>query len=262
MTFNYKGSNINYSITGSGGTLVLLHGFTETQDIWKDFVKELSTGYRVLTIDLPGHGASECIGEVHSMELMAECVKALLDTSAISECVMIGHSMGGYVTLAFAELFPERLKGFGLFHSSALSDSEEAKENRNRAIKLIRQNHTSFISSFIPDLFAPHNRDLYKEEIAELVRAANQMSPPSIIAAQEGMKSRPDRISVLSGAQCPVLFILGKLDSRVPYEKALPQAGLPDDAVLLSMGKAAHMGYIEEKEKTLYAVRAFLDGIY
>jgi pimeloyl-ACP methyl ester carboxylesterase len=261
-SLSYKGANISYRINGNGGTLVLLHGFTETQDIWNYFAKELSVKYRVITLDLPGHGASGCIGEIHSMELLADCVKAVLDDAGINDCIMIGHSMGGYVTLAFAEKYKEMIKGFGLFHSSALADSMEAKENRERAINLIRQNHTSFIASFIPDLFAPQNRERYKKEISELVDAAGKMTAPSIIAAQEGMKVRPDRIKVLANAECPVLFMLGKLDSRVPFDKALLQAGLPNDAVLLSMGDVAHMGYIEARDKTLYAIRAFLEGIY
>jgi pimeloyl-ACP methyl ester carboxylesterase len=259
---SYKDANISYRISGNGGPLVLLHGFTESQDIWNYFAKELSEKYTVFTIDLPGHGASGCIGEVHTMELVAECVKTVLDDAGISDCVMIGHSMGGYVTLAFADKYPGMLKGFGLFHSSALADSQEAKENRERAIKLIRQNHTSFISSFIPDLFAPQNREICKNEIAELVDTANKMTAASIIAAQEGMKVRPDLTRILANAKCPVLFMLGKLDSRVPFEKVLQQAGLPNDAVLLSMGDVAHMGYIEARDKTLYAIRAFMKGIY
>jgi pimeloyl-ACP methyl ester carboxylesterase len=258
----FYGHSICYRSGGSGGTLVLLHGFTEMQDIWNDFASELSAKYRVITMDLPGHGKSDCIGEVHSMELMASCVKHVLDHTGVNDCVMIGHSMGGYVTLAFAEKYPERIKGFGLFHSSALADSDEARENRGRAVELIRKNYTSFISAFIPDLFAPHNQEIYKKEIEGMVKAAKNMRPASIIAAQEGMKIRPDRTKVLADSQCPVLFILGKLDSRVPFEKVLQQAGMPNDAVVLTMGDVAHMGYIEARDKTLYAVRAFLEGIY
>jgi len=261
-TLSYKGTSLHYRIGGKGGTLLLLHGFTETQDIWNDFSSELSQEYRVVTVDLPGHGESGCIGEVHTMELMAECVKSVLDDAGITNCVMIGHSMGGYVTLSFAGKYPEMLKGLGLFHSSALADTDEAKVNRTKVIEFIRMNHTSFITTFIPDLFAPQNRECFKKEIEELVQAAKKMPPHSIIAAQEGMKDRTDRTDILKQATFPVLFIAGKLDSRIPFDKLMQQAALPDDAVILSMGDVAHMGYIESRDKTLFAVKCFLQGIY
>lgn len=262
VTVLFNGKSICYRSVGNGGTIVLLHGFMESKEIWNDFAAELSHKYRVIAIDLPGHGKSDCIGEIHSMELLAECVNCVLVHAGVEDCVITGHSMGGYVTLAFAERYPDKLKGFGMFHSSALADSEEAKENRKRAINLIQQNHISFISSFIPDLFTLPNQEIYKKEIEELVKIAKRMSPETIIAAQEGMKTRPDRTKVLAEATYPVLFILGKLDKRVPFEKALQQVAMPNDAVLLSMGDVAHMGYIEARDKSLYAIRAFLEGIF
>jgi pimeloyl-ACP methyl ester carboxylesterase len=258
----YKGKSIYYCINGTGKPVVFLHGFTESSEIWNDFGSELSTEFCVITIDLPGHGKSDCIAQEHSMELMADCVKQILESEVIGQCVMIGHSMGGYVTLAFAEKFPESILGLGLFHSSAFADTDEGKSNRDRTIEFIRNNHSSFISSFIPDLFAPANQIIYKNDINKLVSAARNMTSESIIAAQLGMRNRPDRTHVLSNASYPVLFIAGKLDSRVPYNKVLQQVALPADAVLLSLGNAAHMGYIEARDKTLYAIKVFLQEIY
>jgi pimeloyl-ACP methyl ester carboxylesterase len=258
----YKGKSIYYCIEGTGKPVVLLHGFTESSEIWKDFESILAQEFSIITIDLPGHGKSDCVAHEHSMELMADCVKQILENERIDQCVMIGHSMGGYVTLAFAEIFPESMLGLGLFHSSAMADTDEGKSNRDRTIEFISKNHVSFISSFIPDLFAPANQITYKKDIEKLVSAARNMTSESIIAAQLGMKNRPDRTHVLSNASYPVLFIAGKLDSRIPYNKVLQQVALPADAVLLSLGNAAHMGYIEARDKTLYAIRVFLQGIY
>jgi pimeloyl-ACP methyl ester carboxylesterase len=259
--FLVRGRRIAYTDQGKGMPVVLLHGFTESLDIWDDYSHELSPTFRVICVDLPGHGHSECVDEVHSMDLMAEVVLEILDKLGVSDFAILGHSMGGYVSLAVAEKQPERIKGLCLFHSTAAADSEEARENRSRTIEFVRNHRISFLSSFIPNLFAEASRSKFPEQIAALVERSKRMSAESIIAAQTGMRDRPDRTRVLKEANYPVLFMLGKEDSRIPYESALPQVALPQDAVLLSMGGTGHMGYIEARDKCLYALRVFLEGL-
>ena len=128
----FKGAKIHFTDTRKGRCIVLLHGFLESMEIWNEYVKLLSKRYRVICIDLPGHGKSENIGYVHTMELMADCVKEVLYSLQITKCVMIGHSMGGYVTLAFAEKHERNLRGFALFHSHAAPDSEEKKKTAKK----------------------------------------------------------------------------------------------------------------------------------
>jgi pimeloyl-ACP methyl ester carboxylesterase len=264
MEIIFNNSKIHYTVEGKHkqNTVVLLHGFTESLDIWDDFSAELSVDFKVICVDLPGHGSSECIGESHSMELMADIVKAILDKEFIEECVMIGHSMGGYVTLAFAEKYSSMMKGLGLFHSSALPDTPEGKKNRAKAIEAIEKNHTGFVMSFIPDLFAAGNRESLKDEINVLVERAEKMSKKAIIASQKGMMERKDRRDVLSNADYPVLFIAGKQDTRVPYEKVIEQITLPKDTIALLLHDIAHMGYLESRDKTLYAVKCFIEGAF
>lgn len=161
--FEIKNKKIYYKIEGNGKTIVLLHGFPFSLNLWDDLSRELSNEFKVLTIDLPGFGDSECLSEVHSMSLMAQVIKAALDINNISKCILLGHSMGGYVTLEFADKYPEMLKGFGLIHSHALPDTKEGKENRNRVIEAVKKNHKNFVSSFIPELFAPHNIEKCKK---------------------------------------------------------------------------------------------------
>ena len=259
--FIIRGRRIAFTDTGKGLPVVLLHGFTESLDIWEDYSRELSPSYRVICIDLPGHGYSECVDEVHSMDLMAEVVIEVLQHLHVSEFAILGHSMGGYVSLAVAEKQPERIRGLCMFHSTAAADNEEVRENRSRTIEFVRNHRISFLSSFIPNLFAEASRSKYPAQIAELVKRSKQMSAESIIAAQTGMRDRPDRTAVLKEAAYPVLFMLGKEDSRIPYESALPQLALPQDAILLSMGGVGHMGYIEARDKCLYALRVFLGGL-
>ena len=260
MEIQYNNAKINFSDTGKGNALVLLHGFTETSKIWDDFSEELSKHFRLVCIDLPGHGKSENVDEVHSMELMAEIVKTVLDHLSINKCVLIGHSMGGYVTLAFARMYEENLAGIGLFHSNAYADSEKAKDGRLRAIEAIRKNHHEFLTGFIPDLFAPANRESYKKEINVLVDEAKQMSKEDIIAAQLGMKDRQDSTDVLANAKYPVMFISGHQDSRIPINNIQAQLSLPETAYSLLLKNTGHMGFIEEKEKTLHFLKSFTQG--
>lgn len=258
----YSGADIRYKVSGKGNTTVLLHGFTESLDIWENFSNTLSAENKIICIDLPGHGKSGCIGEVHTMEAMASCVKAVLDAEKVKECVIVGHSMGGYVALAFAELFPEMMRGLGLFHSSALPDTPEGKQNRARAIEIIKANHSEFISSFIPDLFAPKNSVSLRKEIAVLIDIARKMTKESIIAAQRGMMERTDKRHILEKLMIPFLFIAGKKDTRVPFTKVLEQVALPNDSIALLLGDIAHMGYLEAPEKTLYALNCFINGAF
>lgn len=261
MDFNYKGVNIHFTFSGKGSTVVFLHGFTESLEIWDFFSKGISKHFSVLCIDLPGHGKSGCIGEVHTMELMADVVKSVLESLHISKCVIIGHSMGGYVALAFADKFSHVLNGLGLFHSSAAADSEEAKINRSRAIEIIKNNHQSFLTSFIPDLFTAENREIYKNDIESLINTAKQMSKEAVIAAQEGMKVRLMRYHVLENAKIPVLFIAGHKDTRIPISKVLEQIILPEYAHVLLLRNSAHMGYIEAREETFQFTLSFLTQI-
>ena len=259
--YKYQGKKIHYISEGEGNTILLLHGFMESSEIWKSFSKELSVNFRIICIDLPGHGKSECISVIHSMELMADVVKQILDHLAVSSFVLIGHSMGGYVSLQFADQYPDMLKGLGLFHSQAMADSEETKVNRDRTCEIVKQNRKSFISQFIPDLFAEENIEIFATEIQILQSYVIDMSVEAIIAAINGMKLRDTKLHVLADLYKPVLFILGKKDSRVDIQQAMKQAILPDhsEVLLLNVG---HMGYIEAKDETLFTVRSFAEKCF
>jgi len=264
MELLFKNTPIHYKVEGklNQHAIILLHGFTESLDIWDDFSAELSVDFKIICIDLPGHGSSGCIGDAHTMELMADVVKTVLDKEKVNEGVLIGHSMGGYVTLAFAEKYRAFMKGLGLFHSSALPDTPEGKINRAKANEAIEKNHSGFIMSFIPDLFAPEKRKSLENEINVLIAKASEMSKESIIASQRGMMERGDKREVLKNAEYPVLFIAGKQDTRIPFEKVLEQIVLPKDTMAILLHDIAHMGYLEARDKTIYAIKCFVEGIY
>jgi len=229
----------------------------ENLGIWDHFTNQLKGEFKIVTIDLPGHGSSEQLAEVHTMDMMAEAVKAVLEHLKIQECVMIGHSMGGYVTLEFASKYPEYLKGVGLFHSSPYNDSPEARLNRERTIELVKSDRQGFISNFIPDLFAPANRTTYASEINGLKEEASKISKYSIVAALAGMKERKDHQRAISVMDVPVLVIAGKEDQRIPVSRVIEMIALPKHCDVLILGNVGHMGYLEAKKETLEKCRYF-----
>lgn len=255
----FLGKEIFFTDQGNGFPVVFLHGFLESSAIWDDFANELSTYFRVICPDLPGFGKSPVLKDVHTMELMAESVKAVLDHLNIGKCIMVGHSMGGYTALEFAHHFGEMLNGFVLFHSQALSDSEEAKENRRRAINIVKLNRAGFIHQFIPDLFTPENARTFPPEIETLMSLAAETSGEAIIAALEGMKQRRNNIGLLTTTHLPVLFIAGKHDSRIPVQNIMAQALLPTHSEVLILGNTGHMGFIEARTETLGMIKSFCE---
>lgn len=259
--FDYYGNKIRYTIQGQGNTLILLHGFMESIQIWNDFSNELSKDFKVLCIELPGHGKSDLFAEIQTMESTAEMINDICKSIEIHEFVIIGHSMGGYVSLQFAELFPEKIKGLGLFHSHALADTDEAKQNRDRACEIVRKSRKIFISQFIPELFAPENIIRFDKEIKELQSHVIDMSSEAIIASQQGMKLRTDKLNVLIDLDVPKLFIAGKQDSRVNLQQLMAQAMLCNhvDILILNIG---HMGYIEARNETLASIRNFTEKCF
>jgi len=262
MNFIYQNKEIYYNICGNGKALVFLHGFTENSEIWNDFSSFLSNYYTCITIDLPGHGKSDTLENEHSMEEMAFIVKNIIDSNKINNCIIVGHSMGGYVALAFAEAYPELLKGLCLFHSSALDDTIEIKQNRERTIDFVRKDKFSFLNQFIPDLFAPENKSKYQNDIDKLLKNAELMTPEGIINAISGMKNRKTRVETLMRLNIPVLFIAGKKDSRVPIDKIIQQISLPKHSESLILDNVGHMGYIEAKDLTLETITYFAKKIY
>ena len=260
----FDGKKIHYQDEGQehSNVIVFLHGFLNSLDVWASYTYTYMKASRVVAIDLPGHGLSDTYGEVHSMEFMARAVKAVLDKCGRTHCVMVGHSMGGYVALAFADAFPYMLKGLVLLHSQALMDSDAVKENRIKACKAVNDNRSAFVVGFIPELFAKDRRDFFNREIKDLEEDSLRTTEEGIVAAQNGMLARPSRVYLLSELECPILFIFGKHDSRIPVELGLSQAMLPKYSETIILGNASHMGHIEERKYLKMKIYNFLQSCY
>jgi pimeloyl-ACP methyl ester carboxylesterase len=257
MFSEYRNIKVRYTDKGKGRVIVLLHGFLESLEIFDELSSRLSKTFRVITIDLPGHGQTPSLGYIHTMELMAQCAKAVVDSLGIRKYVVVGHSMGGYVALAFAELFPENVSGFCLFHSTALPDSEEKKKDRERVAEIVKNDHKQFVSELIPKLFAPENLSILKDEVAKAKQIALDTPTEGIVAALRGMKERPLRELVLKNARCPVLFIIGKKDVLLAWDNLLLLTNLPKRSFNIVLEHAGHMGFYEAPEETFKAIRKF-----
>ncbi len=220
---SFKKGTIFFSDSGKGRTIVLLHGFLGAAGIWEHAVVNLSKSYRVICIDLPGHGQSDSFGYAHSMELMARSVKAVMDHLKLKRYVIAGHSMGGYAALAFAELFPDNLKGLCLIHSSAYPDSSEKRKERERAIKLIRQNKKVYTSETIRNLFAKKNLKYLKKEIVFTNKIAGRTTRQGMVAALLGMRDRPGRDIILGLVDYPIMMVIGEHDNMIPATQLLEQ---------------------------------------
>jgi pimeloyl-ACP methyl ester carboxylesterase len=259
---NYRNKQVAYEISGAGNVVVLLHGFLENLHVWGGILSYLTGKYQVIAIDLPGFGKSDVLNEIHSMGLMADVVKHVLKAELVKSCLLIGHSMGGYVGAAFAEKFPEMLTGLVFFHSHAAPDNEEGKRNRNRIIEVVKKDKKNYIASFIPLLFAEENIARYQKKITQLQQISLETSEESVIAALGGMRDRKDHQSTLSTLNVPVMFIVGKQDSRVSMDKIIPQISLPQHSEVLILEGVGHMGFVEEPEKTMMALQCFAARVY
>lgn len=255
----YKNTKIAYFEAGKGITVVLLHGFLENSTMWNAHVEVLAKRNRVVCIDLLGHGQTDCLGYVHSMEDQAVMVHHVLHELKIRKAILIGHSMGGYVALAFAELYPEMMKGLVLLNSTSRADSDERKINRDRAILAVKKNRKAAIGMSIANLFSEENRNKLIHEIEWARKEAYTTSLQGIVAAQEGMKIRKNREVILHFATYPMLLILGKKDPVLNYEENASQ--IENTKVELVTFNDGHMSHIENREELCEVLVGFLKKI-
>lgn len=252
----FLNATIHARLQGSGPeTIVLLHGYLESVEIWNGFADLLSKECRVLMIDIPGHGQSGVVAPEHSMNLMAGAVREVLDFMDIPSCYLAGHSMGGYVALACLANFPERIKGLCLLHSTPFADTEEKKKNRDREIDLIREGKLPVICSInIPNGFASDNLSRMKDEVERAIHIATQSSPLGTIALLEGLKTRPDQQELFFSATLPILVVLGRKDNYISYETFESKARQTRNGQLITLENSGHQSFLEEPGATANAL--------
>ena len=229
--------------------VVLLHGYLESMYVWDDFTPLLTPSVRVITVDIPGHGISEVKGEIHTMEMVADVLHEMLKTLEIEKVTMVGHSMGGYVSLAFCARYPEQLEGLVLLSSSPFPDTELKRENRRREIALVRAGKKDALARVAPEAgFAPQNRQRLKSYIDDLVECVHITEDDGIVALLGGMIERVDQNEMLRKCGVPQLFIMGKHDGYIPVEAAETIIANNPQAQVVWLENSGHMGFIEEPE--------------
>lgn len=239
--------------------VVLLHGYLESMYVWDDFLPLLTDKVRVITVDIPGHGVSVVSGEVHTMEWIADVLHDMLDAMGLDKVTMVGHSMGGYISLAFCAKYPERLDGLVLLSSSPFPDTELKRENRRREIALVKAGKKDALARVAPETgFAPHNRQRLKSYIEDLVECVHVTEDEGIVALLGGMIARVDQNDMLRTSPVKQLFILGKHDAYISVEAAEEFIALNPQARVAWLEQSGHMGFIEEPEACAEALLGFV----
>ena len=258
------GKKIFYRAFGSGKPVMLVHGFGETGDVWSNQVDFLKDKFQLIVPDLPGSGRSEMIDDM-SMEGMAEALKDILDKEVElpgGEVSLVGHSMGGYITLAFVEKYESLLHSFGLFHSTAFPDSEEKKAARQKSIEFIKEHGAfEFLKTSTPNLFAPRSKEKTPDMVNKFVQSLSGFTPEALISYYEAMMKRPDRTQVLKNAKIPLLLVLGQHDTAVPIEDGLKQCSMADKTYFHLLHESGHMGMFEEVDKSNRLLEDFLSEV-
>ncbi len=256
-TLNFKGRKINYLTQGKGDPIVLLHGFCEDSSVWDNFISQF-TSNKIIRIDLIGFGLSKPV-ENPSIDYAADSVKAVLDHLEIQQVTLIGHSMGGYVSLTFAKKYESYLNGLGLFHSHPYADSEEKKKNRAKSIDFIKRNsHFHYVKQLFPKLFPPAFLSSNNFLVNQMIHRASTFPTEGIIGGLQMMMNRSDQTDVLKSIKCPVLFIVGLEDQVVPLQKCLEQTALPDVSDIHILEGIGHMGMFEATQATQKIIQNFI----
>jgi 3-oxoadipate enol-lactonase len=237
--------------------LVLLHGFCESHVIFEDLLPALAAGGRVICPNMPGHGDVPWGKGWHSLDDAACWLRDLLDALKIDRCILVGHSLGGYIAAAFAELFPERLLGLGMLHSTSLHDPPERKTLRDKAIQLVQENGKEpFLRAFVQGLFhAPQ-----AQWIVKMNAIGAQTETAAIIALTRIMRDRPDRSPAIKRLQVPVMYISGEYDTLVSPERNREELQNLPIALLHRIPEASHMGMFETPDKIVAAIASLREA--
>jgi pimeloyl-ACP methyl ester carboxylesterase len=195
------------------------------------------------------------------MEFMASSVKSLLNNLNIDRVFLTGHSLGGYVALAFLENFPKMLSGYCLFHSQPFSDTEAAIEKRKREIEIVKAGKKNLMyPDNIERMFAKPNLDKFTSALERSKTIASKIPGAGIIAVLNGMMARPSRLKVMEEGRVPCLWILGTMDSYIPVE-VTSKVKLPLNAELKILKESGHLGFIEQEEESVKVFTAFAEKL-
>lgn len=243
---SFQNSKISYDISGEGDPLILLHGYLMSSQIWKGFIELLTLKYKVITIDLPGHGKSGEFPPVHSMDLMAEAASVVIQNENIDKCNILGHSMGGYVGLAYLENYSQYIKKLILLNTHPFEDTNQKVAIRNKIIRLLKKEKKDFLlQQLLAELISPTDDQQYREVRESALHAILPQSISSLIATTKGMKFRPDRSQLLHKPGVPVKWILSQSDLQLDTEMLIKKSEKLS-ILIPEIIEGGHMSFLED----------------
>jgi len=250
QTINVNGIRLVYERRGKGTPLVLLHGYPLDHHLWDDVAPLLEDTFDLIIPDLRGFGGSSTVDSFYAMEDFASDIAALLDHLEIQKAAIAGHSMGGYIALAFARLYPERVSGLGLVASQVLADPEERKQGRYKSAAEVADKG---IASVVETMTPKFTSDPQLQEFAR--KSMEEQQPAAYIGALKAMAERVDSTPLLSSLAVPIVVVHGDEDQLIPIDRAREVKAAIPDVHLVEISGAGHMPMMEAKEKTADALR-------
>jgi len=253
---------IHYQIDGNGFPVVFLHGYLESREIWNDFIPEFLSSFQTIRIDIPGHGKSTVNFGMLTTEDMATSIQQVLESLSIKSAAFVGHSMGGYAALAFADLFPDMVKGLVLLHSHPNADSQGKIADRIADVERVEMGlFPDIVNDSIPRLFSNDNVIRFSDSIEHSKSIALKTPEIGVIAALRGMAARKDRNHIIHNLAVPAIMIFGAKDNLISAEMANAIALKHPKCQVLWLSESGHMGFIEEKHQTASAIMSFLTAL-
>jgi len=256
MILNYKGAKVFYEVFGQGEPVVLIHGFLENSEMWAKLLPKLSKNNQIIVLDLLGHGQTDCIGYVHTIEDFSNAVLEIVNHLNLSNYKLVGHSLGGYVALNLAEKNLNHVSGICLMNSTTKPDDKARVLIRNRAIVNAKKFYESLVSMSISNLFFEENRTVFAEEINHLKKEALKTPVQGYIAAQEGMKLRKDQTNFFKNLEIKKYIITGKNDPVIDY-KTIKAIAKETNSELYTLN-GGHMSHIEAFSETQNVLLKFI----
>jgi 3-oxoadipate enol-lactonase len=251
-TLNLPNSTISYIRCGHGNPLVLLHGYPLDRRIWDPILPLLENDFELIIPDLRGFGESKTIDDSYSISEMADDVAKLVEMIGFPKVFLAGHSMGGYVSLAFARSYPDKLCGLGLISSQAIADTPEKKASRYFSLKQLQESGKESIAN--PMVGKLTSNSMLQNQIYNIILS---QSEPGIKCAIQALAERPDQTSLLGKLEIPVLVVHGDSDELIPVGQAVEDSQAAGNSNLVVIAKAGHMPMLEYPEDTASALRWF-----
>lgn len=235
---------------GSGDPIVLIAGFPLTREVWDAPAARLAARARVIRPDLRGMGSSSVPDGPYLMETLAGDIAAVLDALGVERAALAGHSLGGYVAMAFSRMYSERVSRLALISSRLAADTPQAAASREELAD--RAEHDgridAIVDEYVPRLFAASLLEKRSPLVNRAREIARQNSVTGAAAMLRGMAQRVDAYDIAQELEMPVLVVAGGADQVVGLGEAEEVRRAFPHATLRVLGRSGHLPMLEEPE--------------